>query len=50
MRLRKIDVVSWDSEVSRQHGIKSLPALALYDGTSLVSEDTRAVMAHLFKN
>ncbi len=47
VRLRKIDVVSWDSEVSKQFGIRRLPTLRLYDGTRLVSEDTRDVVRTL---
>ncbi len=47
VRLRKIDVVSWDSEVSQQFGIRRLPTLRLYDGTRLVSEDTRDVVRTL---
>ncbi len=47
VRLRKSDVVSWDSEVSQQFGIRRLPTLRLYDGTRLVSEDTRDVVRTL---
>ncbi len=47
VRLRKIDVASWHSEVSKQFGIRRLPTLRLYDGTRLVSEDTRHVVRTL---
>jgi len=47
VRLRKIDVVSWQSAVSRQFNIHRLPTLQLYDGTRLVSGDTRQVLRTL---
>ncbi|MHC4513770.1 MAG: thioredoxin domain-containing protein [Planctomycetota bacterium] len=47
VRLRKIDVVSWDSAVSQQFGIRRLPTLRLYDGTRLVSDDSRHVLRTL---
>ena len=43
VRLRKIDIASWDSPVARQHGIQRIPKVALYDGTKLVSESPREV-------
>jgi len=47
VRLRKIDVVSWQSEVSKQFHIRRLPRLHLYDGTRLVTDDTRQVLQTL---
>ena len=44
VRLRVVDVVSWDSQVAKQHGIRSLPSLWLYDGDDLVSDDAREVL------
>lgn len=48
-RLRKIDVVSWDSPVSRAHGIRRLPTLKLYRGPELVSEDSQEILRILQK-
>jgi hypothetical protein len=36
MVLRKINVSSWDSPVSRQYGINSLPTLIIFDDTGKV--------------
>jgi hypothetical protein len=36
MVLRKINVSSWDSPVSRQYGINSLPILIIFDDTGKV--------------
>ncbi len=47
VRLRKIDVATWSSQVSKQFEIRRLPTLRLYDGTKLVSEDTRNVFQTL---
>ncbi len=47
IRLRKIDVGAWDSPVAVAHGIRRLPTLMLYDGTRLVSSDTREIVEHL---
>jgi hypothetical protein len=47
VRLRKIDVATWGSPVSKQFGIRRLPTLRLYDGTKLVSEDTTNVIQTL---
>ena len=47
VRLRKIDVASWKSEVSRQFKIRRLPTLHLYDGTRLVLDDSRQVLRTL---
>ncbi len=37
VNLRRIDIVSWQSAVSREFGIRRLPTVWLYDGTSKVS-------------
>lgn len=47
VRLRKIDVVSWDSEVARQFRIRRLPTLHLYDGSRLVTDDKRRILQTL---
>ena len=44
IRLRQIDVRSWDSDVARQFKIRRLPTLMLYDGTDLISDDTKDVL------
>lgn len=44
MRLLRIDIDSWGSAVARQHGIRSIPQLWLYDGKELVTQDTRAAL------
>jgi hypothetical protein len=47
VHLKKIDVVRWGSPVAEQFGIDRLPTLHLYDGTQLVSQDTRQIMTRL---
>lgn len=47
IRLRKIDIASWDSEVAQQHDIRSIPQLWLYDGMELLSKDTREILEYL---
>lgn len=49
MRLRRIDIGSWESEVAREHRVRSLPSLRLYDGKKLVSDDLREVLKILAK-
>ena len=44
IRLRRIDVVNWNSEVARQLEIRRLPTLMLYDGTDLISDDKQEVL------
>jgi len=44
VRLRRIDIDSWDSAVARDHDIRRLPALILYDGERVVSRDTSQIM------
>ena len=45
--LRRIDIVTWKSDVARQFGIRSLPTLWLYDGHTRVAADTRDVLARV---
>jgi hypothetical protein len=44
IRLRRVNVSEWESDVARQYGIRRLPALWLYDGHELLSEDAREVL------
>ena len=44
LRLRRIDVPTWDAQVSRQHGIRRLPTLMLYAGRRHVSSDTKDIL------
>jgi len=44
VRLRRVNVASWDSDVAEQFGIRRLPTLHLYDGQKLLSEETREVL------
>lgn len=48
-KLRRIDIGSWSSAVAKQHGIRSLPSLWLYDGRELVSKDARDVLTRLVR-
>jgi hypothetical protein len=44
LRLRRIDVKSWDSAVAQQHDIRQLPQLWLYAGKErLTAEKGRAL-------
>ncbi len=41
--LRKVDIGAWDSPVARQHGIRRLPTIWLYeDGRLYTKEPDRA--------
>ncbi len=42
-RLRKVDVKSWSSPAAKQHSIRSLPTLHLYEGRKLVSTDSKEI-------
>jgi hypothetical protein len=44
VRLRRIDIDSWDSAVAREHEIRRLPSLVLCEGTRVVSRDTGRIM------
>ena len=47
VRLRIIDIGSWDSAVARQNNIRSLPTLWLFDDGELVATDGREVVGKL---
>ena len=47
IRLRKVNIVNWGSDVAKQHGIKSLPTLHLYDGDELKTKSSPKVLAAL---
>ena len=49
LALRKVDVVNWDSEVSRQYRISSIPYMVLYgpDGARLAAGDAGTVLHRL---
>lgn len=44
MKLRKVDIGDWSSPVARQHDVRRLPRLLLYDGERLVSSSTEEVL------
>ena len=44
LSLRKIDIGRWGSPVAEQYGIRSIPALHLYDGKKLVSKDSKVTL------
>lgn len=44
VRLLKVDIGDWDSPVARQFRLSSIPALRLYDGQYLVSQDVDEVL------
>ena len=43
LKLRVIDVGSWQSPVAKQFGIDRLPTLWLYENGKLVSKDTQEI-------
>ena len=47
VRLCKVDIDAWSSDVSRQFRLQRIPRLLLYDGSKLVAEGTEPVMRHL---
>lgn len=47
IKLRRIDVGSWSSPVARQHGIRRLPTVWLYENGALVTQDSKAALARL---
>lgn len=49
VKLRKVDVQSWQSDVAQQYSIRLLPTLWLYEDGELVTKDSRAVAARLQK-
>ena len=42
--LRKVDIVNWQSDVARQHRIRQIPTLWLYEGQKRVETDSRKVL------
>jgi hypothetical protein len=46
-RLLRIDIGNWNSPVSKQYGIRSLPTVWLYEGTDRTSGDTREALTQL---
>ena len=44
VRLRRIDIDTWDSAVARQHKIRRLPKLVLYEGEKRVSDDIGEIL------
>jgi hypothetical protein len=49
LRLRRVDIKSWDSAVARQYNIRSIPHLRLYQNGILIAEGTRTVL-HRFSS
>ena len=47
LKLRRIDVVSWNSPVAEQYSIRCLPTLWLYENGSLVSKNPDAIWTRL---
>ena len=45
VRLRLIDIDSWDSPIVQRYGIRSIPQLWLYDGKTRLTEDLGRAMA-----
>ena len=46
-RLLIVDIDSWGSPVAKQHGIRSIPALWLFDGRQRVTTNTGQVLQAL---
>ena len=44
IQLRKIDIKTWRSDVAQQYSVRSIPRLMLYDGMSLIADDTAKVL------
>ena len=47
IRLRRVDVVSWDSAVATRYSIRSLPTLWLYHDGRRVADNAAATMQKL---
>ena len=49
LALRKVDIINWDSPVTRQHGVTSIPHMVLYgpDGSRLAAGDAHSVLRRL---
>lgn len=44
VRLRIVDIKSWDSDVARQHDIRRLPSLWMYENGKLLSKVSKEVI------
>lgn len=49
MRVRLIDVKSWNSDVAKHFGIRSLPTVWLYEGRELSSTNLREILPRYFE-
>lgn len=47
VKLRKIDIVNWESEVARQYRVQSLPTIWLYEDGELLTRDRREIAERL---
>ncbi|MFT4516125.1 MAG: thioredoxin-like negative regulator of GroEL [Planctomycetota bacterium] len=47
VRLRIVDIGSWDSAIAQQSRTRSLPSLWLFEDGELVSDDTSDVIGEL---
>ncbi|HEX6810910.1 MAG TPA: thioredoxin family protein [Planctomycetota bacterium] len=47
VKLRRVDIVSWDSPVAAQFSIRQLPTIWLYEDGELYSKDRTKVTARL---
>ena len=47
MQLRIIDIDEWSSEVAKQHSIRRLPTIWLYEDGNLVTKDTNEAVSRL---
>ena len=47
VKLRIVDIHHWGSPVARQHGIRSLPTVWLYEDGHLTSRDTGEILRRL---
>ena len=43
VKLRRVDIVSWSSAVAKQHAIRSLPTIWLYEDGKLWSRDRQQI-------
>ena len=46
-RLLRIDIDQWGSAVARQYGIRSLPTVWLYNGTTRVANNTSEAVTRI---
>jgi len=47
VKLRIVDVVSWESAVAKQHAIRSLPMIWLFEDGELYSKDREEIADRL---